>query len=330
MLICGVPWAAQEPAIDPFLALGIRQYGDGDFEAALFTLDSAARKLSSQPGQSKEAARAYLYLGAAYVGLDHEDAARGKFREALRLDPEIRPSPDQFPARVMQVFQTQLLQRTAAEKKRGAKKFLIIGAVAAGGAVAAAAATSKPSLPPNRPPAASINVTPTGQVLTNVTNVAFAASASDPDGDALSYTWAFGDGSSASGPNVNHIYASSGAFNVTVTVSDGKGGSVTATASVTARTMDGSWRNTGFGAADNRIHMCVQNGASFDCRATTNICTDCWLEHWFGTLASPRNLSATLELHDPKLIVCTGEVSADLQIVRCQSADGITYQINRQ
>ncbi len=53
--------------------------------------------------------------------------------------------------------------------------------------------------------------------------------AADPDGDPLTYAWDFGDGTTGTGASVSHTYATAGAYNAKVTVSDGKGGSASAT-----------------------------------------------------------------------------------------------------
>jgi len=56
---------------------------------------------------------------------------------------------------------------------------------------------------------------------------------SDPDGDPLTYTWDFGDGNTATTTKatVSHTYLWGGTFDVTLTVSDGKGGTDTASSS---------------------------------------------------------------------------------------------------
>jgi glucose/arabinose dehydrogenase len=51
--------------------------------------------------------------------------------------------------------------------------------------------------------------------------VEFAAEASDPDDDELTYDWELGDGGSSAEPDPTHVYASPGAYQATLTVSDG-------------------------------------------------------------------------------------------------------------
>ncbi len=64
-------------------------------------------------------------------------------------------------------------------------------------------------------------------------NITFTVSASDSDGDPLSYNINFGDGtSSSSGSTVTHAYKSKGTYNVTATVSDNHGHSVSKTLQV--------------------------------------------------------------------------------------------------
>lgn len=82
----------------------------------------------------------------------------------------------------------------------------------------------------------ALAVTPT--TATNGQSVNFTGTAQDVDNDPLTYTWNFGDGISAQGASVSHVYTSAGTFPVTLTVSDGKGGSATATTSINISAAD--------------------------------------------------------------------------------------------
>ena len=79
----------------------------------------------------------------------------------------------------------------------------------------------------NRNPIAAATANPTSGDAP-LTVVFDASASSDPDGDALVFSWNFGDGGTAAGPSVSHSYASAGTYNAVVTVSDGRGGSGTA------------------------------------------------------------------------------------------------------
>src|SRR5262245_10982268 len=83
-LALAAPASAQAPVgKDADVLQGIRQVEDGDYDAAILTLDNAARRLSADPTRARELSQAYLYLGVAYVGKGHEAAAKAKFREAV-------------------------------------------------------------------------------------------------------------------------------------------------------------------------------------------------------------------------------------------------------
>ncbi len=85
--------------------------------------------------------------------------------------------------------------------------------------------------PPNRDPVASANG-PYADIE-GLPITFSSAGSTDPDGDPLSFSWDFGDGGKSSDPNPQHAYTTAGSYTATLTVSDGRGGSNTATAEVT-------------------------------------------------------------------------------------------------
>jgi hypothetical protein len=113
---------------------------------------------------------------------------------------------------------------------------------------------SSPTQPSNQtppPPPAQTNTSP---VITSVsvnpffgvqqlTTFIFSASASDANGDALSYSWNI-SGTTLLGPTVNGTFSSGGNGTATVTVSDGKGGTVSDSRSFVVGSMTGRWNGT--------------------------------------------------------------------------------------
>ena len=71
--------------------------------------------------------------------------------------------------------------------------------------------------PPNNPPSACFELSGSGSsVQVN------AACTQDIDGDSLAYSWHFGDSTLATGVNATHEYATSGSYEITLTVADGR------------------------------------------------------------------------------------------------------------
>lgn len=143
--------ASPAAASDFGLAEGIRQVDEGEFDSAILTLDTAARRLAADPKRVRELSQAYLYLGIAYVGKGHEAAAKAKFREALAGMGDLSLSAERYPPKVIDLFEAARADARvpapaatpmpAAAKKGGGGKGLLIlgGAAVVGGGVALAA-----------------------------------------------------------------------------------------------------------------------------------------------------------------------------------------------
>ena len=86
--------------------------------------------------------------------------------------------------------------------------------------------------PTNQAPTVTAGRTPTGNVPVG-TAVSFTATGSDPDNDTLTYSWDFGDTGTSTQQNPSHTYAAPGTYAPKVTVSDGKGGTASATVNIT-------------------------------------------------------------------------------------------------
>jgi PKD repeat protein len=82
---------------------------------------------------------------------------------------------------------------------------------------------------PNVLPTASA----TGGCTANVCTLDGSGSV-DPDGTIASYAWTFGDGSNGTGAHPSHAYSAAGPYTATLTVTDNRGGTATATVPVTA------------------------------------------------------------------------------------------------
>jgi hypothetical protein len=119
---------------------GIQQVDDGEYDSAIVTLDGAVRRLTGVPGQTKELAQAYLYLGIAYLAKGHETSARERFREAVKQVRDLDLNPQKFAPRVIEAFERARQDvkqspsssaASPAKKEGGSGKLLLIGGGAA-------------------------------------------------------------------------------------------------------------------------------------------------------------------------------------------------------
>jgi len=152
--------SAQATTTDAEVLKGIAQVENGDYDQAIFTLDTACRRLAADPEKKGDLSQAYLYLGIAYFGKGHEAAAKAKFREAVLQVRGLSLSAEQYPPKVIDLFEAARAEVTTAtpaapteaaepeasaepaETKKGGSKMPLIligvgGAAAAGVALAA-------------------------------------------------------------------------------------------------------------------------------------------------------------------------------------------------
>ncbi|NHB84223.1 PKD domain-containing protein [Tessaracoccus sp. HDW20] len=80
----------------------------------------------------------------------------------------------------------------------------------------------------------SVNQLPTAEFVSAKQDrrVTFSGTGTDIDGTIESYAWDFGDGQSSAGQNPVHVYTANGTFTVKLTVTDNRGGTGTATHTV--------------------------------------------------------------------------------------------------
>ena len=79
--------------------------------------------------------------------------------------------------------------------------------------------------------------------IDSATIFTFTAQVSDPDGDSLAYSWTSTEGAPAvsSTAALSRVFMRAGRFDVRVTVTDPKGESASATATVTIGNLTGTW-----------------------------------------------------------------------------------------
>jgi hypothetical protein len=139
--------APETPAtVESAVAAGVRQVEDGDFEAAVPTLESAIARLRGDPARVRLLVQADIQLAVAHVALGDTPAAVQAFTEALTVDPRLRLPAERFSPKVLRAFETARAQRlartdTGAHRSSGGRTALLVGGGVAVAATAAVLAT---------------------------------------------------------------------------------------------------------------------------------------------------------------------------------------------
>jgi hypothetical protein len=198
---------SQSQGSDPELEAGIRLAREGDYDAAILTLDRVSRRLASRSDATNELARAYTYLAIAYLGADQEGTAKATFLKALKVEPGLETSSKEFPPKIVSFFDDVRKENLAAQPvatapispsptappagpaapspkpepakpKGGSKKGVLIGGLGGLAAVGAAVAvgggggkSSPPPVTPSTPTPTSSPTTGNRAPTASITNV---------------------------------------------------------------------------------------------------------------------------------------------------------------
>ena len=114
------------------------------------------------------------------------------------------------------------------------------------------------------------NVAPTASIASADTVTATdelpfdAAGSTDSDGSIVSYAWDFGDGTSATGAKVSHAFADSRTYDVTLTVTDDRNGTATATKKIA---VTNATPTAAFAAPDSLRH---ETAGTFDAAGSSD------------------------------------------------------------
>ena len=164
----------------------------------------------------------------------------------------------------------------------------------------------------NPSPSVAASASPSGVALVGATRVTFTGSGVGAGDAGLSYGWSFGDGASANGQTVTHVFATEGTFNVTLTVTDNRGGSATAAVVVEARSLSGRWTplQNGVPGVDATI---VQSGATITGQSTNSCCTHSFV----GEVGDPRAITLVFRFSGcpAERRTFTGTLAADLKTI---------------
>lgn len=113
--------------------------------------------------------------------------------------------------------------------------------------------------PPNQAPTAVI-----AAGCANGTCQVDGSGSSDPDGSIAGYAWDFGDGQTGTGATASHTYQSAGTYTVTLTVTDDKGLTATASQSVESGELPNQAPTAAFTATAGSLQVGFDASGSFD------------------------------------------------------------------
>jgi hypothetical protein len=148
--LCLAGWLAATPVFpqnaqerpEAVLAAAITQYTKGDLALTVSILEGVIVRMAPQRDRYvKELTQAYVYRGAALVGLGLEDKGKGSFAAALTYADHLRITEREFPARVVRAFETARTEKVAADfvpPPKGGAKIGGLGVAAIGGGALAA------------------------------------------------------------------------------------------------------------------------------------------------------------------------------------------------
>ena len=114
------------------------------------------------------------------------------------------------------------------------------------------------------------NQAPVAAFTSSATDLALSVNGSgstDPDGTIASYAWTFGDNTTGTGATTSHTYSAGGTYDVTLTVTDNRGGTNSKTQSVTV-TAPNKVPTASFTSESTGLKLSVDGSASTDLDGT--------------------------------------------------------------
>jgi len=100
----GFQTALSPENIQTTLSRGETLYYEAQFKESIQLLIPLDLALAKQPSHIQDSVKVKLQLALAYIGLDETSAARTRFSELSRLDPNYVLDPDQFAPKVLALF----------------------------------------------------------------------------------------------------------------------------------------------------------------------------------------------------------------------------------